>query len=155
MKITFGSPTITISAPKGLTSDELAKWHEEHNERQYQTALERQRALLEPAFIDPKAAKAIELLCIENPSGETLYKIYELAEGHTSNRSAFHAEFEIGNEQFNRFKDAIHNPAVTGDWARHAYHQEPNTLDPMTRAEAEQFVRWVAERWLHSIRRSK
>ncbi|MBU1426044.1 MAG: hypothetical protein KKH12_03395 [Gammaproteobacteria bacterium] len=155
MKITCGTATITISPPKGLSSDELAKWHEEHNERQYQVALERQRALLEPAFIDPKAAKAIELLCIENPSGETLYKIYELAEGHPSNRPAFHAEFEIDKEQFNRFKDAVHNPAVTGDWARHAYHQEPNTLDPMTRAEAEQFVRRVADRWLQSIRRSK
>ena len=154
-KSTCGAATITHSPPKELSSDELAKWHEEHNERQYQGALERQRALLEPAFLDPKAAKAIELLCIENPSGETLYKIYELAEGHPSNRSAFHAEIEIDKEQFNRFKDAVHNPAVTGDWARHAYYQKPNTIDPMTRAEAEQFVRWVADRWLQSIRRSK
>lgn len=155
MKITCGTPTITLSPPTGLSSDELAKWHEEHNERQYQSALERQRALLEPAFLDPKAAKAIELLCIENPSGETLYKIYELAEGHPSNRSAFHAEIEIDKEQFNRFKDAVHNPAVTGDWARHAYHQKLNTNDPMSRAEAEQFVRWVADRWLQAIRRRK
>lgn len=155
MKITCGTATITISPPKGLSSDELAKWHEEHNERQYQAALERQRALLEPAFLDPKAAKAIELLSIENPSGETLYKIYELAEGHPSNRSAFHDEFEIDKEQFNRFQDAVHNPAATGDWARHAYHKKLNTTDPMTRAEAAQFVRRVADRWLQSIRRSK
>lgn len=155
MEITFGTATITISPPKGLSSAELAKWHEEHNERQYQTELERQRALLEPAFLNPKAAKAIELLSIENPSGETLYKIYELAEGHPSNRSAFHAECGIDKEQFNRFKDAVHNPAVTGDWARHAYHQKPNTTDPMTREEAEQFVRRVADRWIQSIRRSK
>lgn len=155
INISCCTATITVSPPNGLSSNELAKWHEEHNERQYQSALERQRALLEPAFLDPKAAKAIELLCTENPSGETLYKIYELAEGHPSNRSVFHAEIEIDKEQFNRFKDAVHNPAVTGDWARHAYQQKPNTTDPMTRAEAEQFVRRVADRWLQSIRRRK
>jgi len=155
MKITCGTATITISPPKGLSSDELAKWHEEQNERQYQLALERQLALLEPAFLDPKAAKAIELLCIENPSGETLYKIYELAEGYPNNRSAFHAEIGINEVQFNRFKDAVHNPAVNGDWARHAYHEKPKTTNPMTRTEAEQFVRWVADRWFQSIRRSK
>lgn len=97
----------------------------------------------------------IELLCIENPSGETLYKIYELAEGHPSNREAFHDELGIDKEQFNRFKDAIHNPAVTGDWARHAYGQRLNSADPMTREEAEQFVRRIADRWLLSIRRSR
>lgn len=155
MKITCSTGAITISPPKGLSSDELAKWHEEHNERQYQAVLERQRALLEPAFIDPNAAKAIELLSIENPSGETLYKIYELAEGHPSNRLEFHARFEIDKEQFSRFQDAVHNPAATGDWARHAYHKKLKTTDPMTKAEAAQFVRWVADRWLQSIWQSK
>ena len=154
MTITGGTATITISPPPGLSTDELARWHEDHNERQYQAELERQRALLEPAFLDPKAAKAIELLCIENSTGEMLYKIYELAEGHPSNRSAFHAEFEINKEHFNRFKDAVHNPAVTGDWARHAYHQKPSSSEPMTKSEAEQFVRRIADRWLQSIRRN-
>lgn len=154
IKTTSGAASTKISPPKGLSSDKLAKWREENNERQYLAALERQRALLEPAFLNPKAAKAIELLCIENPSGETLYKLYELAEGHPGNRSAFHAELEIDKEQFNRFKDAVHNPAVTGDWARHAYHKKPTTTDPMTKAEAEQFARRVANRWLQSIRRN-
>lgn len=155
MKITTGSAAITISPPQGLSPGESAKWDEEHNERQYQTELERQRTLLEPAFLDPKAAKAIELLYTENPSGETLYKIYELAEGHPSNRVAFHAEFGIDKKLFNRFKDAVHNPAASGDWARHAYHQEMNSADPMTRAEAEQFVRRISEKWLQSIRRNR
>lgn len=155
MKITGGTATITVSPPQGISPDELVRWYEEHNERRYQAELERQRSLLEPAFLNPKAAKALELLCIENPSGETLYKIYELAEGHPNNRSAFHAEFEIDKEHFNRFKDAVHNPAVTGDWARHAYHQKPNSANPMTRAEAEQYVRRIADRWLQSIRRSR
>lgn len=155
MSIVSGTATITISPPNGLSPDELAKWHEDQNERQYQSLLERQRALLEPAFLDPRAAKAIELLCIEDPSGEKLYKIYELAEGHPSNRKAFHADFAIDKEQFNRFKDAVHNPAVTGDWARHAYRQKLNSTNPMTRAEAERFVRRVADRWLQSIRQGR
>lgn len=152
MKIKMGTSTITITPPAGLSPDELAKWNEENDERQYQANLERQRALLEPAYSDPKAAKAIELLCIEKPSGETLNKIYELAEGHPSNRAAFHAEFGIDKDQFNRFRDAVHNPAVTGDWARHAYQQKPISIDPMTKAEAEQFVRGVADRWIQSTR---
>ncbi|QOJ10005.1 hypothetical protein [Nitrosomonas sp. H1_AOB3] len=155
MKNTCGTGAITISPPKELSSDELSKWHEEHNELEYQATLERQRVLLEPAFLDPKAAKVIELLCIENPSGETLYKIYEFAEGHHNNRSAFHDEIGINEEQFNRFKDAVHNPAVTGDWARHGIPRELNSTDPMTPTEAEQFVRRIAEKWLQSIRRSK
>jgi hypothetical protein len=147
--------TISISPPVGLSANELAKWHEEHNERQYQEELERQRKLLEPAYLDSKAAKAIELLRLENPSGETLYKIYELAEGSPSNRLKFHAQFGIDKNQFNRFKDAVHNPSVTGDWARHAYHDKPKSADPMTKAEAEQFVRSIADRWLQSIRQNR
>jgi hypothetical protein len=155
MKITGGTATLSISPPQGLSTDELARWHEQQNERQYQTELERQRKLLEPAYLDPKAAKAIELLCLDNPSGETLYKIYELAEGHPSNRNEFHAQFRIDGYQFNRFRDAIHNPLVTGDWARHAYHQSPRTADPMSKAEAEQFVRGIADKWLQSIRQRR
>lgn len=85
MKITTGTVTLTISPPSGLSPAELARWNEENEERQYQARLERQRALLEPAYLNPRAAKAIELLCIEAPSGETLGKIYELAEGHPNN----------------------------------------------------------------------
>lgn len=155
MSITSGIATMTISPPKGLSPNELAQWREDQNERQYQSLLERQRALLEPAFLDPRAAKVIELLCFEDSSGEKLYKIYELAEGHPSNRQKFHSDFAIDKEQFNRFKDAVHNPAVTGDWARHAYHQKMNSTNPMTRAEAEQFVRRVADRWLQSIRQGR
>jgi hypothetical protein len=155
MKITVGTATLTISPPSGLSPAELAQWNEENEERQYQDSLERQRALLEPAYLNPRAAKAIELLCIEAPSGETLYKIYELAEGHPNNRADFHGEFGIDKNQFNRFKDAVHNPSVSGDWARHAYHEKLKSTDPMTKAEAEQFVRGIADKWLESIRRRK
>lgn len=152
---TYGTITIVTPPSKRLPSDELAKWHEEHNELEYQDTLEHQRTLLEPAFFDPRAEKAIELLCIKNPSGETLYKIYELAEGHPSNRSRFHEKFEIDKGQFNRFKDAVHNPAVTGDWARHGIPQDLNSTNPMTKDEAERFVRRIADKWFQSIRRNK
>lgn len=153
MKITVGTPTLSISPPSGLSPTDLEKWNEEYEERQYQASLERQRALLEPAYQNPRAAKAIDMLCIEAPSGETLYKIYELAEGHPSNRAAFQSQFGIHKDQFNRFKDAVHNPSVSGDWARHAHPQKLNSTDPMTKPEAEQFVRSVAEMWLQSIRK--
>lgn len=155
MRTTTSTAAIMISPPQGLSTDELAKWHEEQSERQYQMELENQRKLLEPAYLNPNAAKAIELLEIENSSGETLYKIYELAEGHPNKRAAFHTQFGIDKNQFNRFKDAVHNPLVTGDWARHAYPQKPNSTDPMTKAEAEQFVRGIADRWLQSIRQNR
>jgi len=155
MGITCGTITAEISPSKELSSDELAKWHEEHNEREYQISLERQRTLLEAAFFEPRAAKVIELLRIEDPSGETLYKIYELAEGHPSNRSRFHEKFEIDKGQFNRFKDAVHNPEVTGDWARHGIPRKLNSSNPMTKTEAKQFVRWIVDKWFRSIRLNK
>lgn len=148
-----GTPTLTVSPPNGLSPAELERWTADYEERQYQARLERQRSRLEPAYISPRAAKVIELLSIETPSAETVYKIYELAEGHPNNRADFHKQFGISREQFDRFKDAVHNPSVSGDWARHAYPDEPRTSNPMTKSEAETFVREIAARWLHSLRR--
>lgn len=147
--------TLSVSSPKGLSADELEKWEKERAERKYQAKLESQRARLEPAFLNVKAAKVLELLSIEDPSGETIYKIYELAEGHPDNRKAFQARFGISKEQFNRFKDAVHNPKVHGDWARHAYEDTPRTNNPMSKKEAEQFVRQIALKWLDYVRTSK
>jgi hypothetical protein len=69
---------LTVSPPKGLSGDELKRWEDEHAERDYQANLESQRSRLEPAFRNPKAVKVLELLSIENPSAEIIYKIYEL-----------------------------------------------------------------------------
>ncbi len=148
VRTSAGTVTITISPPKGLSGDELERWNEEHAEREYQDKLERQRSKLEPAFRNSKAAKVLELLSIENPSAETIYKIFELAEGHPDNRKAFHTQFGVSKDQFDRFRDAVHNPTVTGDWARHAYEDSPRTSNPMSKGEAEQFVRQIASKWL-------
>lgn len=154
MKMTVGTATLTVSPPSGLSPTELERWTTDYEERQYKAQLERQRSRLEPAFINPSAAKVFELLSAENPSAETLYKVYELAEGHPDNRAEFHKQFEISREDFDRFRDAVHNPSVSGDWARHAYHGEPRTANPMSKGEAEAFVREIATKWLDFLRAS-
>lgn len=150
-----GSATLTISPPEGLSHAELNQWHADYAERQYQAKLESQRSKLEPAFISQRAAKVLNLLGTDKPSGEVLNKIYELAEGHPGNRPNFHSRFAISKAEFDRFSDAVHNPTVSGDWARHAYDKPPKTANPMSRGEVEQFVRGIAIRWLEQVRKSK
>lgn len=152
MTMSVGTVTLIVSPPDGLTPTEMECWNTDYEERQYQAQLERQRARLEPAFVNPRAAKMLELLAAENPSAEILYKIYELAEGHPDKRTEFHRQFVISRDDFDRFRDAVHNPSVSGDWARHAYHGEPRTDNPMTKSEAETFVQGIATKWLNSLR---
>jgi hypothetical protein len=90
---------------------------------------------------------------------KTIYKIYELIEGKATSgklkeyRKKFHSQFGITNEQFNRFRDAVHNPSVTGDWARHAVGDIPRTENPMSKGEAEQFSRQIASKWIEHVRK--
>jgi hypothetical protein len=153
MTSAVGNPTLTVSPPEGLSPAELERWTEDYEEQQYQAKLERQRSRLEPAFFNARAAKVLELLSIDSPSGETIYKIYELAEeAHGSNRANFHRQFRILPEEFDRFRDAVHNASVHGDWARHATQDPLRTPNPMTKSEAETFVRDIAARWLETLR---
>jgi hypothetical protein len=147
--------TLKVSPPANLNADELVKWKEMRTEQEYQARLENQRAKFEPAFQNPRAPKVLELLSTEEPTGETLYKIYELAEEHPSKRKEFQTQFGIKKEEFNRFKDAVHNPSVSGEWARHAYQDKPKTSDPMSKAEAESFVRRIANQWLKHVRETR
>jgi len=147
--------SISLSPPKGLSGKELEAWQAEQVEREYQSKLEGQRSRLEPAFWSPRATKVLKLLAIEHPSGETIYKIYELAEGHPKNRSTFQARFGVSEDQFSRFKDSVHNPTVSGDWARHAYEAIPKTANPMLKDEAERFARQIAGKWLEHVRANK
>lgn len=154
MKTSVGNVTVSVSPPAGLSADELERWEEMQVEQQYQNKLENQRAKLEPAFLNSRATKVLELLSIENPTGETIHKIYELAEGYAGNRPAFHTQFGITSDQFKRFSDAVHNPNVTGDWARHARGKPLNSDNPMTKYEAIEFVRQIAAKWLEYVRTS-
>ena len=144
--------TASLHPPDGLSAEHLADWNRRRAEQQYQVKLEAQRARLEPAFHEPRAAKLLQLLKRKSHTGETLYKIYELVEGHPSHRKEFQARFGISKGDFRRFQDAIHNPVVSGDLARHAYEDAPRTTNPMSLAEAESFVTSVADRWLASLR---
>jgi len=146
------SATLTVSPQEGLSEEELVEWNNRWAEQEYQTRLERQRAKLEPAFREPRAAKVLKLLKLDTHTGESLYKIYELAEGHPSCRRDFQNQFGISETEFKRFTDAVHNPIVSGDLARHAYEDKPKTTNPMTFAEAKSFVFNIANRWLASLR---
>ena len=152
LKVTLGSPTITVSPPPDLSPEELKEWEDKHAEQEYQTQLESQREKLEPVFLEPKVAKVLELLSIENQTGETLYKIYEIMESHPSNRRNFQHQFNISENEFKRFSDAVHNPVVSGDLARHAYEDRPKTNNPMTFSEAVIFIQVLVKKWLASIR---
>lgn len=147
--------SITVVPPACMSSSELAEWHREREEDQYQAQLEEQRALLEPAFWSERASKVMALLNSRVSTGETVFKVYELMEGHPEQRIAFQREFGVTKMEFDRFKDAVHNPVVTGEWARHAYEDKPRSTNPMTIHEAEQFVRVLAKRWLARVRITK
>lgn len=149
---TIFAPSVTVSPPRGLSAEEWKSWEEARLEAAYQMKLEAQLALLEPAFFNPKAAQVLKLLAIKDPTGETLFKIYELMRGERANGRAFGSKFGISNTDFRRFSDTVHNDSVSGDWARHAHGEPPSTEQPMTKGEAEAFVRRIANVWLQEIR---
>jgi hypothetical protein len=149
-----GTPTVTVGPPAGLTPEKLEAWKKGQAELAYRAKLEAQRARLEPAYREQRAVKLLEYMAIDGPSAEVLYKMYELVEEHPKRRAAVHAQFGITKSDFMRFQDAVHNPTVSGDWARHAYHDTPRTPDPMTKSEAESFVRAIAAQWLKQLRTS-
>lgn len=143
---------LTVSPPDNLSAEQLIEYNRRRAEQEYKTKLEGQRAKLEPAFREPRAAKLLQLLKRGSHTGESLYKIYELAEGHPSHRKEFRERFGISEVDFKRFSDAVHNPVVSGELARHAYEDKPKTDNPMTIAEAKSFVMDIAKRWLASLR---
>lgn len=151
--MTAGTVTLSVSPPDGLSDEERAAWEAERQEREYQAKLQSQQATLEPAFKEPRAVKVLELLNRDEHTGESLYKMYELMEGHPSNRRAFQAQFNVSAADFKRFGDAVHNPGVSGDRARHAYNDPPKSPNPMTLKEAEAFVKKLATDWLAFVRR--
>jgi hypothetical protein len=152
MTMTAGTPTLTVSPPAGLSAEERAAWEAERAESQYQAKLQAQRVKLEAAFKVPRAVKVLELLNREEHTGESIYKMYELMEGHPSKRRAFQTQFNISDAEFKRFGDAVHNPGVSGDQARHAYDDPPKSPNPMTLTEAEAFVKKLANDWLAFVR---
>ncbi len=151
----IGTVSLTVSPPSNLSPDKIKEWEEKRIEQEYQSKLESQRKNLEPVFLEPRASKILKLLSAENHTGETLYKIYEIMELHPSERKIFHKQFCISKKEFTRFSDAVHNPVVSGDLARHAYEDEPKSENPMTINEAIVFIQTLATKWLAFIRNNK
>jgi hypothetical protein len=154
-KMTLGSPTLTELPPPNLSPEELKEWEDKRAEQNYQAKLESQMGKLEPVFLEPRAAKVLELLSKENQTGVTLFKIYEIMEISHLNRKNFQQQFNISIYEFRRFGDAVHNRRVSGDLARHANEDPPKTSNPMTISEAETFIRRLVKEWLASIRNNK
>ena len=148
----LSSATLILSPPDNLSTEQLVEYNRRRAEQEYKTKLEAQRAKLEPAFREPRAVKVLQLLKRDSHNGESLYKIYELVEGHPSRRKGFQKRFGISKVEFQRFSDAVHNPVVSGELARHAYEDKPKTENPMTIAEAKSFVVGLSKKWLATLR---
>lgn len=144
--------TLTVAEPKGLSDDELRAWKKRRVEQVYQDKLDSQLALLAPVLSEPNAEEVIAILKLDNYDGVTVYRAYELMEGHPSGRKSFHEKFGVTAAEFARFKDAVHNRTVSGNKARHTYKQKLNSTNPMTIAQAEAFVRRLSIKWLASLR---
>jgi hypothetical protein len=150
--MTGSDAKLTVTPPDTLSAERLIEFNRRRSEQEYKAKLEAQRAKLEPAFREPRAATLLKLLKQGSHTGESLYKIYELAEKHPSHRKEFREQFGISEIDFKRFSDAVHNPVVSGELARHAFEDKPKTDNPMTFSEATLFVMDIANRWLASLR---
>jgi hypothetical protein len=142
----------TTSPPSNLSVGQYIEWYNRRAELEYKAQLEEQRSKLEPAFFEPRAIKVLQLLNKKEHTGESLYKIYEIVEENPSHREDFHKRFGVDPNDFKRFADAVHNPLVSGELARHAYTKQPQTSNPMTISEAQGFVTDLAKQWLASLR---
>lgn len=147
------SATLIVCPPKNLSAENVEAWKEKQAKTRYESKLEDQLSRLVPVLKHPEAEKILEFLSVSEPTGEVLYKAYELMVGPKSNRKDFHSRYGIEANDFNRFKDAVHNPDVSGDWARHAVGEKLNSDNPMTRHEAKSFVHRIAELWVKECAR--
>jgi hypothetical protein len=151
ISVTTSDAILTVTPPDNLSEEQLFEYNRNCAEQEYNTKLEAQLIKLKPAFLELRAVKILKLFKQKPHTGESLYKIYELAVGHPKHQKEFHKKFGISKMDFDRFRDAVHNPVVSGELARHAYEDEPKTDNPMTIAEAESFAIGIANRWMASL----
>jgi len=152
--MTCSVASISTGPPQGLNEEQLAAWDREQDERKYQAHLRRQLERAVPAYRNENASLVLEFLNLKEQTGETLFKIFELIVGDADNervKKRFLASFGVSDEKFRRFSDAVHNRAVSGNWARHATMRQPKSGQPMSKAEAEAFIRSLADKWLKSL----
>jgi len=149
LSATVHAAAVTISPPAGLTEEEIKQRQAKAEEQRYQNDLSAMRERLRAVYFKPKAERVLQLLASERQTGETLYKVYELVIDGDGKR--FIAYLGVEKETIGRFKDAVHNAAVSGDFARHATANRPRSEHPMTPDEAEAFIRSLVNSWLRWI----
>lgn len=143
-----GSVELTVHPHSDLTEEELQAWHERKARREYEYKLNKQKMKLVPSYFSDNARAVLNFLEYEKHTGESLYKMYELMEGHPTKRNEFQNNLNITKDDFKRFGDAVHNPIVSGELARHAYEDKTKTSNPMTFSEARSFIEHLAKKWL-------
>ena len=149
-ELTFAPLELKVSPSKGLSSEQKKNWEITKKEKEDKDKFKRQKTRLVASYLNSKADKVMELCARISLTGTDVYKIYELLEGE-SDRKQFHIIYGIKKEEFDSFKDAVHNEKVTGDWARHIREDKLNSENPMTKKEAIRFIKDLAERWLENI----
>jgi hypothetical protein len=105
------------------------------------------------AYKRDEAKIVLELLQRPTFDSKAVWGVWESIKacfrGHGEDACRNH--FGISLDEFQRFKEAVQKPAVSGEWARHVVGQPPTTANPMSIAEAKEFIRRVAERWLDDV----
>jgi hypothetical protein len=148
----FFDAKLIVNPPADLSDAQRDQWWQEQKEAEYQAKLNSQRATLEPAFHNADAREVIKLLSRPDPDGVILFKIFELMRGQGTNTESFLRQFGISMDEFRRFEDVVHKPSVSGGWARHAVGTAKNSVEPMTKVEAESFIRHLSHKWLAFVR---
>jgi hypothetical protein len=151
LSVTVHAAAVTISPPPGLTHEEIERRKARVEEQRYQRELGAKTDRLLAVYSEPRAERVLALLAKEEQTGESLFKVYELMAGENRAERRFLRQFELDMDTIDRFKDAVHNASVTGDWARHATERRPRTDNPMSPEEAERFIRIVVERWISKV----
>lgn len=115
---------------------------------------------LEAADLDPTLAKVLAIAAAktEEMTTEDMWKVYELIRWHVGGINPGTAQTRLeGRAWFTRpeydsFHDTTHNPARSGDDARHTIgRQAPPTSAPVTLGEARQFVKRLVRNWRRTL----
>lgn len=154
INVSFMPVTLTVSPPDGLSDEKKEEWIKNQEVQQFQVELNKKLSTLLPAYSNQNAAKVLELLSINPLTAQNIWKIYEYVRGTWFKGCDEHVQRKYGftKDDFDRFKDRIHNKTVSGDYARHATDEKPNSNNPMSKLEAEAFIRNLAMKWLATIR---
>jgi hypothetical protein len=104
---------------------------------------------LETAMQDARVEKAIRLYRSEH-SWVNLYRLYEVVGEDVGGRETIARRGWMKDSDIDRFKRTANNARVLGDEARHGHESYQPPQNPMTLAEAEQFIKTLLTKWLRA-----